>query len=515
MTVTLTWRFLVEYARRPLNLVLLAVVPVVFVVLAAGAIADFARILGAEASTGQLEVTTAGWAAAFLAGVAAFFHVSGSREADRRLAAAGSSSWRVVVARLGSSLLLAAVAAAGALVALALRTDIADVPRAVGATGMFAIIYLGIGATVGALVRSEVNGSLVIIFVWMFDVFLGPGMGQNDALITRAFPTHFPTLVMLDASTTHAGSLGDLGASLVWTLGGLALAFVTLLLTTRPIRSLAATSTAQADRVNWGWARLRTALRYAWRQYRRNIALWVLLVALPFFFITLATAVTPDQPAPVELVEGGVRKLRILSMVDVHGAIMVPITVAFLAGLAGLFVVLGSAEADRRLVVAGYRPREVLAARLGVIALASVLVSAVSLGVTALSFTPAVWSTFALSTLAVALTYAMIGVVIGPLVGRLGGLYLMFLLPFLDVGLAQNIMFAAAPPTWGAWMPAHGAVGVLVDGAFTPDFDQTRGLLLTVGWLVLITAAATWVFHRGMASSGSRLRGRASFEAAD
>ncbi len=145
MTGVLTWRYLVEYARRPLNMVLLAVVPVVFVALSAGAIADFARILGGEASTGQLEVTTAGWAAAFLAGVAAFFHVSGSRDADQRLAAAGSSSWPVVVARLGSSLLLAAVAAAGALAALAVRTDIADVPRTVAATGMFAIIYLGIG----------------------------------------------------------------------------------------------------------------------------------------------------------------------------------------------------------------------------------------------------------------------------------------------------------------------------------------------------------------------------------
>ncbi len=69
---------------------------------------------------------------------------------------------------------------------------------------------------------------------------------------------------------------------------------------------------------------------------------------------------TPDQPAPVELAEGGARTITILSMVDVHGAIMVPITVAFLGGLAGLFVVLGSADADRRLVIAGYRPPEVL-----------------------------------------------------------------------------------------------------------------------------------------------------------
>jgi hypothetical protein len=90
----------------------------------------------------------------------------------------------------------------------------------------------------------------------------------------------------------------------------------------------------------------------------------------------------------------------------------------------------------------------------------------------------------------------MIGVVVGPLVGKLGGLYLMFILPFLDVGLAQNVMFDAAPPSWGTWMPARGAMRVLIDGAFTPGFDETGGLILAVAWLIGITAAAAVIFHR-------------------
>lgn len=490
MTGVLTWRYLTEYARRPLNLVLLVVVPVIFVALSAGAIADFARILGGEASLGQLEAATAGWAAAFLAGVAGFFHVTGSRDPDRRLAGAGSNTAQVVTARVASSTVLAAVASSGALLALAVRTDLTDPGRAVGATIMFAVIYLAIGITVGSWARSEVNGSLLIIFIWMFDVFLGPAMGRTESLITRFFPSHFPTLVMLDAATTHAEPLGDLGASLAWTIGAVAIAVVSLLVTTRPI------SNSHSRHVVGGWTRTWTGLRYAWKEYRRNIALWVLLVGLPLFFITLSIAVTPDDPAPVELVENGHASISILSMTDVHGAIMVAITVAFLAGLAGLFVVLGSAEGDRRLVLAGFKPREVLASRLGVITLAAILVSAVSLAVTAASFEPEVWVTFAAATLAVAITYALIGVVIGPLVGRVGGLYLMFLLPFLDVGLAQNIMFDAAPPSWAVWMPAHGAVRVLIDGAFTPTFDEAGGLMLTMAWLLGLGAAAAAIFHR-------------------
>jgi hypothetical protein len=335
----------------------------------------------------------------------------------------------------------------------------------------------------------------VLVFVWMFDVFLGPAMGRTDALITRVFPSHFPTLVMLDASTSHGGPIGDLGVSLAWTAGGLLLASTVLLRTTRTSRT-----PRPRGRLRSSLGRFHVGLRYAWCEYRRNVALWVLLVVLPLFFITLSIATTPDDPAPVELLDAGRRTVELLSMVDVHGAVMVAITVAFLAGLAGLFVVLGSAQADRRLVLAGYRPGEVLAARLGVIVFAALLVSVVSLVVTAVSFRPDVWLTFGAATVAIAVTYAMIGVLLGPLVGRLGGLYLMFLLPFLDVGLAQNVMFSAAPPPWAAWMPAHGAVRVLIDGAFTTTFDETNGLLLASGWIVGLTAVAASIFHRLSAS---------------
>lgn len=201
------------------------------------------------------------------------------------------------------------------------------------------------------------------------------------------------------------------------------------------------------------------ALRYGFRDYRRNLVLWVLLVGLPIAFITLSIAVTPADPAPVELVENGARRLQILSMDDLHGAIMVPITVGFLTGLAGLFVALGSAEGDRRLVLAGYRPHEVLAARLGVIVFATLLTTGVSLAVTGASFSPGNWAVFAFANVLTALIYGMIGVLAGPRLGMLGGLYVMLALPFIDIGIAQNAMFDAAPPAWATFMPAHGPTG--------------------------------------------------------
>lgn len=486
MTTSLSFRWLVEYARRPLNLALLVAVPVVFVTLAAGTLADFADILGGAGDLGDVEAATAGWASAVLAGVAGFFHVSTSRDADRRLATAGAGVGPVVVSRLLSTLALAVLAAVGALLALRVRTDLATSPRVIGATLLFALVYAGIGVTVGALIRSEMNGSLILVFAWIFDVFFGPAMGGTASFI-RLFPLHYPTLVVTDVASGHAGSVGDLGISLLWATAAVASAAVALIFT---VRSRCARTVYPVRR------RVGAALVAASRQLRRMPAMWVLILGLPVAFITTSIAITPDTPTPVELVENGQRSLSIVSMADVHGAVMVPITIGFLASLAGLFVSLDSAEGDRRLSLTRFRGGEILAVRMTVTLAASLVATVVAVGVTAASFDAVSWPIFVAANVLVALTYATIGIIVGPLFGRLGGLYLLLLLPFIDVGIAQNAMFDASPPAWGRLLPAHGAVRVMMDGAFTTSFDETVALVLALGWLAVLSGAAFVVFRR-------------------
>ncbi len=487
-TLSLSSRWLAEYMRRPLNVVLLVAVPVIFVTLSAGALADFADILGGGSDVGEVEAATAGWAAAVLAGVAGFFHVSQSRQADRRLAQAGTGAGRVVASRLVSVAALAGLASAGALVALGVRTDMAGTWRVIGATVLFALIYAGFGVLVGALVRSEMNGSLIVVFAWIFDVFFGPAMG-GTATVLRLFPLHFPTLVVTDVASGHGGALGDLGLSLLWATISVAAAAVALVVTTQPHEHATRAASPGRQRVVAG-------LRAASRQLRRMPVMWILILGLPVAFISSSIAVTPDYPTPVELVEDGQRALSIISMADVHGAVMVPITIGFLASLAGLFVILDSAQADRRLSLTRFRTNEILAVRMVVIAAASLLATAVSIAVTAVSFDAARWSVFVAANVLVALTYATIGVIVGPIFGRLGGLYVLLVLPFVDIGLAQNAMFDAAPPAWGRYLPAHGAVRVMMDGAFTQTFDETGALVLALGWLAALTATAVVVFRR-------------------
>lgn len=490
-TTLLIRRFLAEYARKPINVALLVTVPILFVTLAAGALADFAKAVGTFDEARQLAAPTAAWAAAFLAGVAGFFHVHGSRGADRRLSSAGIGPAGIVTSRVVSGLVLCLLAAFAALGALALRTGIDDPVRAAAGAAMAGVIYLAIGAAVGAIARTEVNGSLVVVFIWMIDVFFGPAMAGGGVWITRLFPTHYVTLVTLDAASGHAGPIGDLGWSVAWTLGALlGSALVFRAATGRAGIGLSRPSVSARMR------RLGAGLRYGLRDYRRNAAMWVLITTLPILFISLSFAVTPATPTPVELVENGNTSTRIISMLDLHGAIMVPITVGFLAGLAGLFVLQGSLHADRRLALTGFRSGEILAARLGVITIAAVAATAVALAVTGLDFSPQSWLWFTSANLIVAVTYAMIGVLVGAAVGRLGGLYLMFLIPFIDIGIAQNAMFSVALPGWGVFLPGRGASRVLLDAAFTATFDELGHLLLALAWMAALAIAATAVFRR-------------------
>ena len=73
-TLVFVRRFLTDYSRNPVNLLLLVVVPVVFVVVVAGSLADFAALIGGTGPA--VETVTAAWAAAFLAGIAMYFQIA-------------------------------------------------------------------------------------------------------------------------------------------------------------------------------------------------------------------------------------------------------------------------------------------------------------------------------------------------------------------------------------------------------------------------------------------------------
>ncbi|MCP2247354.1 ABC transporter permease [Lentzea aerocolonigenes] len=485
-TLLFVRRFLADYARNPVNPLVLVLVPVVFVVVAAGSMAEAAKLLGGTGPS--VETAAAGWAAGFLAGIALYFQLRAARAADRRLVLAGMPAARLVAARVTTGLALAVLASAAALAALAARTGIDQPGRVAAGTLMFAVIYLAIGAVTGVLVRNPVNGTVLILFVWILDVFFGPALGSPDRLATRWLPTHFVTLWMVDLPSRHGGQVGDLGWALVWTAGALVFACLVVTATTR---------VARRRRVRA--AQFITALRMGLRDYRRNPVLWFLLVAVPIVFIWLSKVITPDDTMVLSLVDDGVRRPLSFWLPDMHAGTMTPIAIASLAALAGLFIVLDARAGDQRLTLAGFRTPTLLTARLGVIGCAVLLVTAASLLVTATVFDAEQWPVYAGGNVLLAAIYALIGVCIGPVFGRVSGVLIAFLVPFLDIGIAQSPMLRAQPPDWARFLPGYGADRVLLDGGLTTSFDETGALLLGLGWLLGLGVLATWLFRKATA----------------
>jgi hypothetical protein len=241
-------------------------------------------------------------------------------------------------------------------------------------------------------------------------------------------------------------------------------------------------------------SRVVLATRLALRDQLRRPLLLVLLVGLPFFFITRAIAATEATPRIIGL-PGGAEVLT--TMRNIHGANMAAITVAFLAGLCGVFLMQAAQAADRRLVVAGFRPLEAVAPRAIVLTLLTLLVVATSLAVTALSFTPRAWLWFGVADLAIGLTYGSLGALAGACLGRLGATYLILFAAMLDLGIVQNPMFGSGvPETWAHFLPGYGAARVMIDGAFSAQFHAGPELALAIAWASVAVAALAFALRR-------------------
>lgn len=503
-TALLVRRFLTDYARTPVNLLMLVLIPVVFVLVAAAPLADAAKLLGGAGGGPPVETATAGWAAGFLAGIAMYFQVSTTRDTDRRLILAGIGTGRLVAGRLLTGLALALLASAAALATLAVGEGIDSPARVVAGTVMFAVIYLAIGAVVGATVRDPVNGTVLIMFVWIIDVFFGPTLSAADRVFTRALPTHFTSLWMVDLPSRHGGRIGDLGWSLVWVIGAVVVGYAVIAGTARVSR------TARRGAPGTTRDQFAATLRSGWRDSRRNPVLWVLLAVVPAVFILLSDAITPHGATHVVVVENGRRLTETFDPAHIHAGTMAPSAIASLAALLGMFAVLGTRTGDRRLSLAGIPPGVLLSARITVVAVAALVATGVSLAVTATVFDAHNWITYAAGNALLALTYAMLGVLIGPVFGRVAGVFIAFVIPFLDLGILQSPMLRDEPAAWAVWLPGYGATRVIMDGALTTVFDEARPLLLAVVWLAVLATLAAWVFRRSTRKPRQAARRRSS-----
>lgn len=471
-----------EYARTPVNLLLLVVAPVIFVLVAAEPMANAAELLGGAGAA--VETATTGWASAFLAALAMYFLTRQATTADRRLATAGMPTATLVIARLVTGAGLALVGSAAAMTTLLLRGPVEDPLRVAGGAVLFALTYAGIGALVGVFVRDPVNGAVIILLIWIVDVFFGPALTSPDRVaLTRWMPTHFITLLMVDQPSQHDGGVGDLGLAIIWPSLATLTAAVFL---ARSISLRRGRRHLHPGRMSQTLA----AINAGARQQRRNPSLGLLLIAVPVIFVALSQAITEERWALMRLVENGLTTDVRVWLPDTHAGTMAPIAVASLAAVAGIFLSTGRSVADRRLVHAGMSRGSHFASRLVELSASLAIAIAATIAVTNFVFSAEQWSWFAVGLLMLGGVYGLLGLCLGYLLDRVSGVLVAFIVPFLDLGITQSPMLRLEPPQFASLLPGYGGYRIILDGGLTDIFDETRGLAVAGGWLVGLAGLA-------------------------
>jgi ABC-2 type transport system permease protein len=206
-----------SFVRKPLNLVLLVVLPPVVIVLYGEAMEAFSALpllssLGVDLGTvGRL--TGALFATAFLTGIIGLFQVISARQGDERLVLCGFSRSTLLATRLVTVIGAAVLAAGVSLIVLWLTVSVSAPLVAFGALLLGGVCYGLLGMLVGALLARELEGSLVLVFLVDIDDALSSGMFiESSATIPKLFPLYRPhellETAVIDGTVATDSALG-------------------------------------------------------------------------------------------------------------------------------------------------------------------------------------------------------------------------------------------------------------------------------------------------------------------
>lgn len=127
-----------------------------------------------------------------------------------------------------------------------------------------------------------------------------------------------------------------------------------------------------------------------------------------------------------------------------------------------------------------------------------------SLAATASVFDAVRWPVYAGGNILIGLTYALVGALLAPLFGRVGGVFMAFLLPFLDLGITQSPMLHPDPVARSKLLPGYGGSRILLDGALTRGFDEAGALLVAIGWLAVLVVLVAITYRQAVVPAGGR-----------
>lgn len=229
---------------------------------------------------------------------------------------------------------------------------------------------------------------------------------------------------------------------------------------------------------------------------RNRVAVGMLLV-IPIVFYGLVAATTGDRDIVFELAGAG---RRLLTEDERHLALLFigMVSISGLSAFLAFVLVLRPLGADRRLAFEGYRPIELLAAKVCVMFAVAVLVAVYTTALLPIFFRPPRALGVFLGFLSASFVYGTFGMVIGAVVRReLEGILLILLLVNIDAGWLQSPVFYAHARNQALirLLPGHHPGQITMLSAFTTT-SITPEVVAALGYAaggLLVAAGLYWL----------------------
>lgn len=223
---------------------------------------------------------------------------------------------------------------------------------------------------------------------------------------------------------------------------------------------------------------------------RRRIVL-ILLMVIPAVFLITVELTTSDRTLPFKLASLDQNNIIDVSQRGISLVFFAVASVGFLLSFLGLNLIQKNSEINRRLVICGYHPLDLLASNLLALFILIVIIS-IYVGILLSLLFPVNHIGSLIFGLALSgFVYGCYGLVIGSLIkGELEGILLIVLLANIDAGWLQNPLFFAEAQNQEIikYLPAYYPSQSSIIAAFT-DLSAVKAslssLLYGAGFLVL------------------------------
>jgi ABC-2 type transport system permease protein len=225
---------------------------------------------------------------------------------------------------------------------------------------------------------------------------------------------------------------------------------------------------------------LDTAIRLSLAGQVRNRFAWILLVAfVPVWYLLIGSMIAHHG------VGFSLQATGATLVVDGHNLTLITAGLSSITLITG-FVVFAAVRRtrafDRRLVLAGYRPAALIAAKTGGALVQAVAIGAYATIIMLFSWRPAgVWAV-AVTFMLAAATYAALGLLIGVLVrGDLEGFFLIIMVSLLDTFLENPVDNPLANKPILEFFPSYGSTQFAAAGAFHHQVLASMAAV-SLGW---------------------------------